>query len=72
MPPAPIHRVIRTVLGLALMAVGWFSFHAWWVVVLGGVVLWSAFYDRCPIYKAVVTKMRDVFHRTEKEEESSQ
>jgi thioredoxin len=38
---------------------------------LGGIVLFSAVYDRCPIYKAVSARLGEVFGRGTKRETSS-
>lgn len=62
-PPAPIHRVIRIVLGTALLIIGWFSGQSILIMALGGVVIFSAFYDRCPVYRAVATKLKSLFEK---------
>jgi hypothetical protein len=33
------------------------------VMGIGGVLLFSAFYDRCPIYRAIVPRLAALFHR---------
>ncbi len=63
MPPAPIDRVIRTVIGLELLALGWFSGQSIWLMAAGGVLLFSAFYDRCPIFKAVFPRLKKLLQR---------
>jgi hypothetical protein len=63
-PPAPIDRLIRSAGGLALIAVGWFSGHSILLMGIGGVLLFSAFYDRCPIYKAIVPRLATFFNRS--------
>lgn len=50
-PPAPIDRLIRTGAGLALMTLGWFYGPSVLLIGMGGVLLFSAFYGRCPIYR---------------------
>ena len=62
-PPAPIDRLIRSGAGLALIALGWFSGQSILLMGIGGVLLFSAFYDRCPIYKAVVPRLTALFQR---------
>ena len=56
-PPAPIDRLIRSGAGLAFMVLGWFSGQSVLLMGIGGVLLFSAFYDRCPIYRSVVTRL---------------
>jgi thioredoxin len=60
-PPAPIDRIIRSGAGLALLALGWFSGQSLLPIAVGGLLLFSAFYDRCPIYKAVVPRLMAFF-----------
>lgn len=64
-PLAPVDRVVRTLMGMALLAYGWFGVHSPWLMVAGGIVVFSAFYDRCPIYKAVSAQVSKLFRRTE-------
>lgn len=56
-------RMVRSVLGLALLAFGWFNGQSIWLLVLGGVVLFSAFYDRCPVYRAIAPRVTALFRR---------
>ena len=63
-PPAPIDRLIRTGAGLALMLLGWFNGPSVLLIGIGGVLLFSAFYDRCPIYKAIVPRLTALFQRS--------
>jgi thioredoxin 1 len=63
-PPAPFDRLIRSVLGVGLLLVGWFSWHSILAMVLGGIVLFSAFYDRCPIYRAIAPRIASIFQRS--------
>jgi thioredoxin 1 len=62
-PPAPIDRLIRSAGGLALIVLVWFSGQSILLMGIGGVLLFSAFYDRCPIYKAIVPRLATLFHR---------
>ena len=62
-PPAPIDRLIRSGAGLALMTLGWFSGHFILLIGIGAVLLFSAFYDRCPIYKAIFPRLKALFQR---------
>jgi thioredoxin len=71
MPPTPIGRLIRSVGGLALIVIGWFVNQSIILMALGAVLLFSAFYDRCPIYRAVATRVKDLFQRSKEEKQSS-
>jgi thioredoxin len=64
MPPAPIDRLIRSLIGTALIIIGWFTGHSIILIVLGAVFLFSAFYDRCPIYRAVSMRVKELFNHS--------
>jgi thioredoxin len=64
-PPAPIDRLIRSGAGLALIALGWFSGQSILLMAIGGGLLFSAFYDRCPIYNAIVPRLTAFFQRSQ-------
>lgn len=66
MPPAPAARIFRTLIGVILFGLGWYLWHSAWVMVLGGLVVFSAFYDRCPIFKAIAPKLKNLFNRPSK------
>ena len=56
-----IDRVIRVAIGLALFLLaytGGFSGIYLFIAALGGVALFSAVYDRCPIWKAITTRLK--------------
>jgi thioredoxin len=63
-PPAPIDRLLRSGLGLFLVGFGWYSHTSWLLMGLGLVVIFSAFYDRCPVYRAVVPKLKTLFQKS--------
>jgi thioredoxin len=63
-PPAPLDRLIRSVLGLALFVLGWFTWHSILGMAFGGLVLFSAFYDRCPVYRALAPRIKSLFQRS--------
>jgi len=63
-PPAPMDRLIRSGTGLALITLGWFSGQWMLLMGIGGVLLFSAFYDRCPIYRAIIPRLTSLFHRS--------
>ena len=64
--PTPLDRVLRLVAGAVLLglAVWWglAGIHLFWAG-LGAVILFSADYDRCPIYKAVSARLGELFRR---------
>jgi thioredoxin 1 len=60
-PPAPIDRIIRSGAGVALVAIGWFTRQSILLMAAGGILIFSAFYDRCPIYRAVVPRLTALF-----------
>lgn len=57
LPPAPFDRWIRSITGIILMILGWSVGHSLFVSVIGAIVLFSAFYDRCPIFRAVAPRL---------------
>jgi thioredoxin 1 len=63
LPPAPIDRLLRTIAGLAMIGLAWFNNQSILFYALGAVLLFSAFYDRCPIYKAVAPRIKNFFSR---------
>jgi thiol-disulfide isomerase/thioredoxin len=71
MPLAPAARIFRAIVGLGLVVTGWFAGRSIILFVLGGIFLFSAVYDRCPIYRAVVTKLKTLFSHTKKENQPS-
>jgi Inner membrane protein YgaP-like, transmembrane domain len=56
--------LIRSGAGMAFLAFGWFYGHSILLMGIGGVLLFSAFYDRCPIYKAIVPRLKTLFQRS--------
>jgi thioredoxin len=64
MPPSPIDRLLRSGIALALIALGWFWGQSIILMGIGGVVLFTAFYDRCPIYRTIAPRLISLFHRT--------
>ncbi|HUF00489.1 MAG TPA: thioredoxin [Anaerolineales bacterium] len=52
-PVAPFDRMLRLGAGTLLVMVG-FSTGNWLVVGAGGIIAFSAIYDRCPIWRAVM------------------
>ena len=63
MPLAVRDRILRVLIAAALFVAAWIAGKSIPLFVLAGIVLFTAFYDRCPIYKAVVTKFRTIFKK---------
>lgn len=58
-----VERFMRIVPGLVILVLGWTNGPNYWLMALGGVILFSAFYDRCPIYKVVSAQFREMFKK---------
>ncbi len=56
-------RLLRLVVGLALILLGWFVTRSWVLIGLGGIFLFSAVYDRCPIYQAFSPRIKAAFRK---------
>lgn len=53
-------RIIRLAIGGVVIAMTW-SFQASWLLyVVGGAVMFSAIYDRCPIWRALTTRFKEL------------
>ena len=63
-PPAPLDQLLRIIAGIVLLGLGWFYGQYWILYILGGAVLFSAFYDRCPIYRAIAPRVMSLFNRS--------
>ena len=46
-------RFIRMGAGFAVAAIGWVNHANWILLIIGGVLIFSAIYDRCPIWRAL-------------------
>ncbi len=66
LPPAPMDRWFRSILGLLLIIVGWLLTHSLILPAIGAVVLFSAFYDRCPIFRFVAPRVIALFKKQQK------
>ena len=53
-----LDRVIRLIFGSIVIGMGWMNGYNWLLLLLGGVLLFSAVYDRCPIWRAITTQFR--------------
>ncbi len=63
MPVATRDRILRIVIGLALLIIGWFGSHSLILLAPGAIVLFSAIYDRCPVYRAIAPRLASLFHK---------
>lgn len=59
----PFDRYLRGGTALILAAVGLSFGPSVWLLVLAGMVLFGAIYDRCPIYKALAPRIKALFNR---------
>ncbi len=57
------NRLLRLAAGLILIVLGWPVIHSLVLVALGGIVLFSAVYDRCPIYQAISPRIQAAFRK---------
>lgn len=62
-PPNSVQRVTRVIAGLGLAAMGYFWGYGLILYPLGVVLVFSAFYDRCPIFRMVYPKIKSLFSR---------
>jgi thioredoxin 1 len=56
------NRMLRLIAGLSLLVVGWISGPSLILLAIAGVVLFSAVYDRCPIWRAVAPRLAQWLH----------
>jgi thioredoxin 1 len=55
-------RLLRLAAGVSLLVVGWFSGPSLILLAVSGFVLFSAVYDRCPIWRAVAPRLAQLLH----------
>jgi thioredoxin len=65
-PPTPIGRIVRTITGIGAIVGGWYLDRSIILFVVGGILVFSAFYDRCPIYRAVAERVKTHLRTTKK------
>lgn len=53
-------RVIRLLIGATVAGMGWNLHYNWFLLIIGGVLMFSAIYDRCPIWKAITMQFKKV------------
>lgn len=51
-------RFIRMGAGLAVATIGWTTHASWILLILGGAIMFSAVYDRCPIWRALTNQFK--------------
>jgi thioredoxin 1 len=51
-------RLIRLLAGSIVTGMGWISHYNWFLLAIGGLLMFSAVYDRCPIWKAITTQIK--------------
>lgn len=51
-------RFIRMGAGLAVAAIGWVNHANWILLIIGGVLMFSAIYDRCHIWRALTGQFK--------------
>lgn len=61
LPPAPIDRIVRSIGGIALILLGVWSNQSIVLIAIGAGILFSGFYDRCPIYRAIAPRIKTLF-----------
>jgi thioredoxin len=57
-------RIIRVVAGSIFIAAAFFTGFTIPFLLIGGIILFSAVYDRCPIWKFVSSRISSLFHQT--------
>ncbi len=58
-----VERAIRIIPALIVLVLGILNGPNYWLLALGGVILFSAFYDRCLIYKVISAQFREMFKK---------
>jgi thioredoxin len=53
-------RFIRFAVGSTVVGMGWVNHYSWFLLALGGLLMFSAVYDRCPIWKAITTQFKKI------------
>lgn len=61
--PAPLDRILRLLVGVALLILGWAVGPSLLLWVLGGGTLFSAVHDRCPLWQALSPRLSNLVRR---------
>jgi thioredoxin len=56
-------RLLRLTTGTFVTAVAWNNHLHWSVLLMGGILLFSALYDRCPIWQAITTQLKKLTNK---------
>ncbi len=62
-PPNTFQRVSRVIAGLAFLGFGYFWGNVLLLYPMGAILLFSAVYDRCPVFRMVYPKIKSIFTR---------
>jgi thioredoxin len=64
--PAPIDRYLRLGVGLVLVGLAVLSGLSgvrWLLAVMGGLIMFTGIYDRCPIYRMLSMRVKEIFRK---------
>ncbi len=56
-----VERLIRVLMAAAVAVVAWLNGPAYWLFAVAGVIVFSAVYDRCPVYKVLSLQVKSWF-----------
>lgn len=56
--PSGWERFIRIGAGIAIAGIGWATHDNWVLYILSGALMFSAVYDRCPIWRALTSRVK--------------
>jgi thioredoxin 1 len=59
----PVERLLRLIAALSLIALGWLSASSPLLYLVGIILLFSAIYDRCPIWRALAPRLKKALLR---------
>ena len=55
-----LDRVIRLLVGTTIVGLGWNFHYSWFLLFIGSILMFSAVYDRCPIWREITTQFKKV------------
>lgn len=58
-----VERIMRIVPAIIILVLGWLNGPNFWIIALGALILFSAFYDRCSICKEIGAQFREMVKR---------
>jgi len=56
-------RLLRLAAGTLILVIAWTNHLHWSILGMGGILLFSAVYDRCPIWRAITTQLKKILAR---------